>query len=144
MARTENKSADKVKFRFYYAAAASLGALSVALGAFGAHALRGIISEPALATFNTGTRYQMIHAVVLLVAIRFAEDTSSKWFLGAARLLLIGIVLFSGSLYGLVLLHWNFLGPVTPLGGASLIAGWVFLTIGFLKPPIHAGRESSH
>jgi len=133
MNRLSDKSAHKANFRRYYVAAATLGALSVALGAFGAHTLRGIVSETALTAFSTGTRYQMIHALAMLFAIHAAEVSESRWFVRAAQLFASGIVLFSGSLYGLVVADWTFLGPVTPIGGVALIAGWMALIVGYLK-----------
>ncbi len=98
------------------------GALAVMLGAFGAHALKARLSPEHLQTFETAVRYQMYHALALFAA----AHVGSRW---AGRLFVAGILLFSGSLYGLIATGWRWLGPITPLGGSCLIAGWVALTL---------------
>lgn len=107
------------------------GALSVILGAFGAHALKKILSNTALSSFETGVKYQMYHAIVLLI-IGFYLPFSTRLENITAWMLIIGTFLFSGSIYLLSMQHvWNmnlrFLGPVTPLGGLLMIVGWVLL-----------------
>jgi len=108
---------------------AGLGALAafsaVALGAFAAHALRGRLGADALATFEIGARYQMYHALAL-IAVAVAR---ARWpGVGPAGwLFVLGIVLFSGSLYGLALGGPRWLGAVTPLGGVAFLAGWAWL-----------------
>ncbi len=114
--------------------AAALGALAVAAGAFGAHALSGRVPAPRLATFETAARYQLVHAAVLL-ALALAPTPRPL----TQRLLTAGVCVFSGSLYLLVLLDLPWLGAVTPLGGALLIAGWLSL----LRPPAPDGRTTS-
>jgi len=104
-----------------------MGATGVALGAFGAHALHELLLQRGmLVAWETGVRYHLVHAVALLALAGWARDGSLtvalKW---AARLWIVGTVLFAGSLYGLALGGPRLLGPVTPLGGAALIAGWV-------------------
>ena len=96
--------------------AALSGALAIAAGAFGAHAAHGDAAE----WLRTGGQYQLVHAVAALVAVRMAAR-------GAAWLLLVGAAVFSGTLYlmALGLPHW--LGAVTPLGGAGMIGGWLWL-----------------
>ncbi|MBB4036246.1 uncharacterized membrane protein YgdD (TMEM256/DUF423 family) [Dysgonomonas hofstadii] len=113
------------------------GMLSVILGAFGAHAFKDILPAEKLVSFETGVRYQMYHAIVLLVIGLFLSFTSSleKW---SAICMMAGVFLFSFSIYFLSFSeHWNinlrFLGPVTPIGGLFLIAGWLFLIIYFIK-----------
>ncbi|KAK3302859.1 uncharacterized protein B0T15DRAFT_258077 [Chaetomium strumarium] len=104
------------------------GAAGVALGAFGAHGLKKYIAEPQkLANWSTAAQYQLIHSVALLVA-----RNSSV----AATFFTAGMTMFSGSLYALTLdtERFRFLGPVTPLGGLCLIAGW--LALAFRKPPV--------
>jgi len=101
------------------------GAASVMLGAFGAHGLKSRISDPSrLANWSTAAQYQLIHSVALLVAEQAAPK--NIW---AKSLFTAGMVMFSGSIYLLVLdpARFKFLGPVTPLGGTALIGGWVAL-----------------
>ncbi len=109
-------------------AAGLLGASGVCLGAFGAHALHGSLAgRGMLEVWETAVRYQLLHAVALAGAagwLRAGSGASGTW---AVRLWIAGVVLFSGSLYGLALGGPRWLGPVTPLGGASLIAGWACL-----------------
>ena len=106
--------------------AAILGAVSVIGGAFGAHALKQLLSPEKLTVFETAIRYQFYHVFALVaVGILFKEYPSAllKW---AGRLFIAGIILFCGSLYILVALPDNFkwLGAITPFGGAAFIAGW--------------------
>lgn len=116
--------------RLFFAIASLLGALSVAGGAFGAHALKGTLSETALNSFETGVRYQMYHAIALLiVALLIKQSPEVTTLTIAGWCFIAGIVLFSGSLYGLSLAGMKALGPVTPLGGVAFIAGWVCLAI---------------
>ena len=106
------------------------GASAVVLGAFGAHALRGRLDAAALAVWNTAVTYHLVHALALLALALFARATG-RAITAPAVLLSAGILLFSGSLYLLATAGWRWLGPITPLGGLSLIAGWVaLLTIG--------------
>ena len=120
--------------RLFLAIASLLGALSVAGGAFGAHALKDRLSETALGSFETGIRYQMYHAIALLVVALLIERSPNASSLTAAGWCFIaGIVLFSGSLYGLSLAGIKALGPVTPLGGVAFIAGWICLAISSAK-----------
>jgi uncharacterized membrane protein YgdD (TMEM256/DUF423 family) len=107
----------------------ALGALSaflaVALGAFGAHALRDRLAPDLLAVFETGARYHLVHAVAIVV-VGFAEAR-----LPAVRvsgiLFLVGTLLFSGSLYALALTGVRAFGAVTPLGGLAFLVGWAWL-----------------
>lgn len=107
-------------------AAALLGALGVALGAFGAHALRGRVPAELLAAWQTGVLYHLLHSVALLALGLFASATGRSVHLPAA-LWSAGIVLFSGSLYLLAGAGQRWAGPVTPLGGLCLIGGWLAL-----------------
>ena len=105
-----------------------MGALSVAGGAFGAHALKGRLTETALNSFETGVRYQMYHAIALLVvAALIAQYPNAKNLVAVGWSFVAGVVLFSGSLYGLSLGNIKALGPVTPLGGVAFIMGWCLL-----------------
>ena len=106
--------------------AAAFGTMGVVLGAFGAHALRSRLAPEQLASWETAVHYQLFHAIVLLALGLYGATTGRS--LGASPwLFAAGIVLFSGSIYGLVLGSWRWLGPVTPLGGVALIAGWISL-----------------
>ena len=120
--------------RLFLAIASILGALSVAGGAFGAHALKGKLSETALASFETGVRYQMYHAIaLLLVSLLIAQNPDIKGLVTTGWCFVAGVVQFSGSLYGLSLLEIKALGPVTPLGGVAFIAGWISLALASAK-----------
>jgi len=107
--------------------AAALGACGVAAGAFGAHALTLLLSPAELAVWDTAVRYQLLHAVVLLVLFTLIQVWQNSLLLRAAKLMAMGIVCFSGSLYLLALTGINWFGPITPLGGTLLIAGWMTL-----------------
>ena len=116
-------------------AGAAFGLLAVILGAFGAHALKKKFTPDQQVSFETGVRYQLFHAVVLLV-IGFAPASAIESTL-AAKLFIAGTILFSFSIYGLCLTitygnKWRFLGPVTPIGGLLLVAGWVALLVDIL------------
>lgn len=109
--------------------------LSVALGAFGAHTLEPIIGESAIQTYETGVHYQMIHGIAIIlaaIASGMVNKDSRKW-LWACRLFLTGIILFSGSLYLLATTGLGMFGPITPLGGVAMIAGWVFFGLAVWK-----------
>ena len=119
--------------------AAVLGAISVVLGAFGAHTLKQFISEKSLLTFETGVRYQFYHAIALLFTGILYKEFSNKSLLWAGRMFSLGILLFSGSLYFLAVVNLTEnaglkgIGAITPLGGACFIAGWILLFIGVSK-----------
>jgi len=118
--------------RVFAVAGACFGATGVALGAFGAHALRGRIPERLLETWETAVLYQLLHALALLlvaVLVRGAPPRGATALSVAGGGFLAGVVLFSGSLYVLCLTGATWLGPVTPLGGVAFITGWVALAI---------------
>jgi len=119
--------------RRWFFVASVTGALGVLFAAFGAHALAARLEPHALATFETGARYQLIHALAMGLAALAARDAARVWAERAALLFFIGILLFSGSLYGLALSGMRVLGFITPLGGLALIAGWVTLALAALK-----------
>ena len=106
--------------------AAALGLIGVGLGAFGAHGLRGKVSESLLSAFQTGVLYHLIHAVVLLALALYARATQASITIPAA-LFTAGIVLFSGSLYVMALTGVTKFGAITPLGGLLFLAGWASL-----------------
>ena len=114
-----------------------LGCTSVILGAFGAHLLKKKLTKEQLQSFETGVKYQMYHAVVLLV-LGFQLDISATINLYIIYAFIIGTILFSFSIYALVILSANdkkikFLGLVTPLGGMALVLGWVLLLFKFVE-----------
>jgi uncharacterized membrane protein YgdD (TMEM256/DUF423 family) len=129
--------------KYYISIAAFLGALTVALGAFGAHALKAVVSPAALVTYETAVRYQMYHVVALLftgILLQKASTPKQQKLLSRAGLFFIdGIVLFSGSLYFIVAkpflgiegLPW--VGIITPMGGLLWMVAWVFLALSQLK-----------
>lgn len=119
-------------------AASTLGALSVILGAFGAHSLKQIVPADTVAVFETGVRYQFYHTFALLGVAVLYNSFPGKWLIGAGWLFILGIILFSGSLYLLTVLKatntvgLRGVGIITPIGGLILVAGWLCLLIGIL------------
>ena len=105
-----------------------LGAIAVAAGAFGAHGLRDRLEPQQLAAWNTAAHYQLLHSAVIL-ALGLFELATERSVRVPASLFLGGVLLFSGSIYLLTLGEFPFLGPVTPLGGLSLVAGWLSLVL---------------
>ena len=116
--------------------AAFFGATAIILGAFGAHLLKKKLSIEQLKSFETGVKYQIYHAIVLLVlGFQLKEDTAINKYIFLA--FIIGTVLFSFSIYGLVLSSarnkkMRFLGPITPFGGLFLVIGWGLLLYTFI------------
>jgi uncharacterized membrane protein YgdD (TMEM256/DUF423 family) len=112
---------------------ASIGALSafisVAAGAFGAHALRSRLDPDLLQTFETGARYQMYHAFGLFVCAWLVSQGSGPWGERAGWAFIVGTLLFSGSLYALALTGVRALGAITPFGGLAFLAGWIMLAL---------------
>jgi len=120
--------------RTFGAIGAVLGFLAVAAGAFGAHALRGRLTPADLEIFETAVRYQMYHALaILLVAWGVGRAPAAATFTVAGWCFAAGVLVFSGSLYVLVLGGLRWMGAVTPLGGLALLAGWALLGWGFLR-----------
>lgn len=113
--------------RIFAAAGAWLALLAVGLGAFAAHGLEGRRPEEDLAIFETGARYQMYHALALLAVAWVQTRWPGSATVWAGWLFLVGIVLFSGSLYALVLTGQRWLGAVTPVGGVAFLCGWALL-----------------
>ena len=108
--------------------ASIFGALGVALGAFGAHALADRLDDRQLQTWSTAVEYQLLHAVALLALALWASATGRS-IQPAATLFALGMIAFSGSLYVLALGGPRWLGPITPLGGLCFLAGWGFLAL---------------
>lgn len=119
--------------------AALLGALSVVLGAFGAHTLKSKIPADALEIFETSVRYQFYHVFALLAVGMLTQFFSGSLITWSGRLFIAGIILFCGSLYLLVYFkasgnqQMNWLGAITPFGGLCFIAGWLLLAISIIK-----------
>ncbi|WP_407402444.1 DUF423 domain-containing protein [Chryseobacterium sp.] len=119
---------------------AAYGMLSIIFGAFGAHALKKILSVEQLTNFETGVRYQMYSAFFLLIVgyiLKF-DNTSDKWI---SIFMILGTILFSFSIYFLSLQQYlganlKFLGPITPLGGLMMIVSWAMLIFYFVKNEI--------
>lgn len=125
--------------RSWLALGAANGLLSVAAGAFGAHALKGRLSEEMLAVFETAARYQMYHALALLAVGWLASHAPSARIHVAGWAFLCGVVLFCGSLYALSLSGVRAFGLVTPLGGIAFLIGWGVLAWSAFRPDW--GRE---
>lgn len=113
--------------RFFLSAGAFFAGLGVVLGAFGAHTLEGRVTPDRLEVFETGVRYQIYHALALLIVAWICSQTTAWQASWSGYLFITGILIFSGSLYLLVLTDTSWLGAVTPIGGLTLIAGWILL-----------------
>lgn len=118
-------------------AAAIMGLLSIILGAFGAHALKEMLSPDQLVSFETGVRYQMYHALFLLF-VGATSKISNKQKKTISMLTLVGVIFFSGSIYLLSTkavtgIDFSFLGPITPIGGLFLIIAWATLFFSVLR-----------
>jgi len=126
--------------KVFLAIAALLAGLSVALGAFASHGLKDKLTERALEIFETATRYQMYHALgLMLVAVLLIQselmqvETAQPWLNAAGYAFIAGIITFSGSLYALSFSEIKALGAITPIGGVALMAGWGCLAIAALS-----------
>ena len=108
-------------------------ALAIILGAFGAHALKTQLSPERMQVYKTAVEYQFYHALGLLLIGLIGFQMESKWLRWSGLSIGIGIILFSGSLYALSLTGIKAIGAITPLGGLSFVAGWIFLAIGIQK-----------
>ncbi len=107
---------------------------AVAMGAFGAHALRGRISADSLAIYHTGAQYHLFHALALLLVALLSERLAAQRLCAwCGWLFLAGILLFSGSLYALAITGVRVLGAITPLGGLCFLAAWAVLTMAALR-----------
>ena len=130
-----NSAASPVNLeRALWIAGAAMAGLSVAIGAFGAHALRARLEPARLATFETAVQYHMLHALALLaVAALMGRVQSQQLLLLSGGLFTAGIFLFSGSLYALAITGITWLGAITPLGGLAFIGGWLCMGIAAWK-----------
>jgi len=132
--------------RFYLLMSAISGLLSVALGAFGAHGLKKSVSADMLAAYQTGVQYQFIHtlallAIAILLLISNAGPNVINKLKLCANLMLVGILLFSGSLYTMTFMSVSggfpaWLGPITPIGGLTFIMAWILLAVAAYKLPV--------
>ena len=118
--------------RTFFLAGALAGLVGVAFGAFGAHGLRGRLSPEMLAVFETGVRYQMYHALALMLTAAMMGRVTGRAIAAAGWLFVTGIVLFSGSLYLLAVTGITVLGAITPIGGGAFLLGWACLAIAML------------
>ena len=116
-----------MSWTIWISAGAILGGLSTALGAFGAHVLKDRLSEHYLNVFETAVRYQMYHALTLLALGLVATRIEGLMLKLSGVSFILGVLLFSGSLYLLVLTGQKFWGMITPIGGLALIIGWLLL-----------------
>ncbi len=122
--------------RSFLSIASVLGAIAVVLGAFGAHALKRMVSDVAVNIFETGVRYQFYHVFALAAVGILYRDFPGKWMLWAGNCFIIGMLLFSGSLYVLtygkaaVRPGFDWIGIITPFGGLAFIAGWICMLVG--------------
>lgn len=120
----------------FIALGSAFGLLSVAFGAFGAHALRPRLTTEQLTVFQTGVQYQMYHALALFgLGIWLRVQPAKPWLSTAGWLFVLGIVLFSGSLYILTLTKQRKFGAITPLGGLAMIVGWLLVFLSVLQHP---------
>ena len=112
---------------------AVLMALSVALGAFGAHGLKSHVEAQALSWWDTGVTYQAWHGIGLLALAAIKTDRNVLWIDRGGRCISAGVLIFSGSLYVMTLTGIRALGAVTPIGGLLMIFGWIFVGVGVRK-----------
>lgn len=112
---------------------AFFGFSGVALGAFGAHGLKSILSSEMLEVFETGVRYQLYHAFALLLTAIVHKQFPHRFNVIAGWFFTGGVIVFSGSLYALAVTEVRTLGMITPLGGICFLFGWVFLILSALK-----------
>lgn len=113
--------------------AAILGAVAVALGAFGAHALRDTLDANSMQVWHTAIEYQFWHVLALFAVATLAGDSKALAWRIAASAFVAGIVAFCGSLYALALGAPHMIGAITPLGGLCFIAGWIALAVAMLR-----------
>ena len=119
----------------FFALGALLGCIGVTAGAFGAHALEARLSTEQMEWFELAARYQMIHALALIAAAWAAQRWPSGMVNTGGWLLFVGVLIFCGTLYAMAFGAPRILGAVTPIGGLSLILGWLLLAVGVLRSP---------
>ena len=121
--------------RIFFVIGSMLAFLGVAAGAFGAHGLRGRVSPELIDVFETAARYHVYHALGLLAVAYAASRWPGPATTAAGWLFVVGMVLFSGSLYLMTFTGMRWLGAITPLGGAAFLAGWAALAWAALRAP---------
>lgn len=122
------------KIKMFLAIASFMMALAISLGAFGAHGLKSVLDEYMLKVYNTGIQYHFYNTLGLFIAtFIYALKPQSKKIYVSLWLILIGMIIFSFSLYALTILNMPILGAITPIGGTLLIIAWLTLTYGILK-----------
>ena len=121
--------------QIFIVASSLFGFLGVAVGAFGAHALKQQLSPEMLTIFETGARYHLIHAAVLLGIGILAQNRDSKAIKVSGFAMIFGIIVFSGSLYALAVSGVRIFGAITPIGGLSFLVGWAALGRSALQNP---------
>ena len=119
--------------RVFFALAALIGAVGVAAGAFGAHALKARLAPDRLELFELAARYQMIHALALIAAAWAVQRWPSGMSNAAGWLLFGGVLIFCGTIYALAFGAPRILGAITPIGGLSLIVGWLLLAFAAIR-----------
>lgn len=122
------------RIKIFFAIASFMMALGIAVGAFGAHGLKSILDEHMLKIYNTGVQYQFYNTLGLFFAtIIYSLKPQSKKIFISLWLIVIGMLIFSVSLYLLTILNMPILGAITPIGGTLLIIAWLTLTYGIIK-----------
>jgi uncharacterized membrane protein YgdD (TMEM256/DUF423 family) len=119
----------------FFALGAFLGCIGVAAGAFGAHALQARLSAEQMNWFELAARYQMIHALALIAAAWAAQRWPSGMVNAGGWLLFVGVLIFCGTLYAMAFGGPRILGAITPIGGLSLILGWLLLAVAVVRSP---------
>jgi uncharacterized membrane protein YgdD (TMEM256/DUF423 family) len=122
-------------YKTFFALGALFGCLGVAAGAFGAHALQARLSSDQMEWFELAARYQMIHALALIAAAWAAQQWPSAFTASAGWLFVVGVLIFCGTLYAMAFGAPRILGAVTPIGGLSLILGWLLLAMAAFRAP---------
>ena len=131
-----------MKARLCLNTAAIAGFTGVASGAFGAHGLKDVIAPELMSAYETGVLYHLMHAVVLLAMSVWLFVRPSAWIRRSAWMMLLGLILFSGSLYALAITGERALGVITPFGGVSWLIGWSFLILAaFRLPEVASANE---
>ncbi len=121
--------------KLFLKTAALLGAVAVVLGAFAAHGLKKILPPESILTFETGVRYQFYHVFALLAVGIIYREGRARLMNWSGNLFILGILLFSGSLYLLCFISpdYKWIGAITPVGGAAFIAGWLCMLTGLWR-----------